>query len=169
VLYIFGVLNDDDVGWIARTGVLRRFTDGEIIIREDEHTDFLIFLLEGMLVVTTRLLGEIACMNVGDVVGEVSLVDSAPPLATIIARGPGLALFLDKRQLSDKLEQDDGFGSRFYRALAIFLASRLREARSNSSSATGGAIASELDAGVLDRVSDAGERFNKLLRTLSGS
>jgi hypothetical protein len=69
-----------------------------------------------------------------------------------------------------KLAADNGFGSRFYRALAVFLADRLREARRSSASrSTGEAYFAddELDVGILDRVSNAGDRFNQMLKTLS--
>ena len=174
VLYIFGILSDADVAWMAQTGTKRRLSDGDIIIREGESTNSLIFMLEGELLVTTRRLGQIARLGVGEVVGEISLVDSAPPSATITASGSGVALFLDKTKLMQKLDNDDGFGSRFYRALAVFLADRLREAR--GSSAGNPAIADEmaisndeLDAGILDRVTAAGERFSRMLRTLSSN
>ena len=85
VLYIFGLLSDADVEWIARTGVRRRLVDGDVIIQEGQHVDFLVFVLEGELLVTTRRLGEIARLGVGEVVGEISLVDSAPPSATVAA------------------------------------------------------------------------------------
>ncbi len=70
-----------------------------------------------------------------------------------------------------KLAADDGFGSRFYRALAVFLADRLRDARrasGNRSVAAAEIADDELDAGILDRVSNAGDRFNRMLKTLSG-
>ena len=135
---------------------------------------YLIIVLEGELVVTTRRLGQIARLGVGEVVGEISLVDSAPPLATITASGAGLALFLDKTKLTRKLDHDDGFGSRFYHALAVFLADRLREARGGQAGSAAitdeAAIAQdELDTGILDRVSTAGDRFSRMLRTLSSS
>jgi CRP-like cAMP-binding protein len=171
VLYIFGLLNDADIEWMARTGIRRLLSDGEIIIREGKRSDFVVFLLQGELLVTTRSLGEIASMGAGEVVGEMSMVDSAPPSATISARGTGFALFLDKVKLEQKLDSDEGFSSRFYRALAVFLADRLRDARRSTS--TSSALADddvidpdELDMGILDRVSDAGERFNRMLRTL---
>jgi CRP/FNR family cyclic AMP-dependent transcriptional regulator len=69
-----------------------------------------------------------------------------------------------------KLAADSGFGSRFYRALAVFLADRLREARRSSGKRSVGAadIADdELDVGILDRVSNAGDRFSRMLKTLS--
>jgi CRP/FNR family cyclic AMP-dependent transcriptional regulator len=174
VLYIFGLLTDGDVEWMARTGMRRRLIDGDVVIREGEGTNSLIFLLEGELVVATRLLGQIARLGVGEVVGEISLVDSAPPSATITASGNGMALFLDKTALMQKLESDEGFGSRFYRALAVFLADRLREARGNSSAGfdiSDESVVSddELDVGILDRVSAAGERFTRMLRTLSNN
>ena len=170
VLYIFGLLSDADVQWIAKTGVLKRLRDGDVVIHEGEQTDSLIFILEGELGVSNLALGQFARMGVGEIVGEVSLVDSAPASATVTARGEGLALFLDKEMLMAKLAADNGFGSRFYRALAVFLADRLREARRSSGSRSMGEtdIADdELDVGILDRVSSAGDRFNQMLKTLS--
>src|SRR5882672_6322449 len=34
VLYIFGLLSDADVSWIAKTGIQRRLQDGDVLIRE---------------------------------------------------------------------------------------------------------------------------------------
>jgi CRP/FNR family cyclic AMP-dependent transcriptional regulator len=174
ILYIFGLLTDRDVQWMAQVGIRRFLSDGDVVIREGERADSLIFLLEGELLVATRQLGQIARLGVGEVVGEMSLVDSAPPSATITARGDGLALFLDKTRLMHKLGHDEGFASRFYRALAVFLADRLREAR--GSPVADSAISDEmtiaedeLDGGILDRVSAAGERFNRMLRALANT
>ena len=172
VLYIFGLLSDADVSWIAKTGIQRRLRDGEILIREGEQTDSLIFLLDGELVVSNRVSGPFARMAVGEIVGEVSLVDSSPPSATITASGDGLALFLDKKELMAKLAADDGFGSRFYRALAVFLADRLRDARRLPGLRSSGEAFiedDELDIGILDRVSNAGDRFNQMLKALSAA
>jgi CRP/FNR family cyclic AMP-dependent transcriptional regulator len=170
VLYMFGLLSDIDVQWIAKTGVLKSLRDGDVVIHEGEQTDALIFILEGEFVVSNLALGQFARMGVGEVVGEVSLVDSAPASATVTARGEGLALFLDKELLMAKLAADNGFGSRFYRALAVFLADRLREARRSSgkrSVAAADIADDELDVGILDRVSNAGDRFSRMLKTLS--
>ena len=172
VLYIFGLLTDADVEWMAATGVQRRLKAGEVVIREGDRTNSLIFLLEGEFVVSTKSLGEIARMGVGEVVGEMSLVDSAPPSATITAGNVGLALFLDQTKLLRKLESDNGFGSRFYRALAVFLADRLRDARRSPGTPTMDETVisdDELDVNILDRVTSAGERFSRMLKTLSNS
>ena len=40
VLYVFGLLTDTDVDWMARVGVRIRAKDGEILIEQDKPTDF---------------------------------------------------------------------------------------------------------------------------------
>jgi CRP/FNR family transcriptional regulator, cyclic AMP receptor protein len=170
VLYIFGLLTDADIEWMARHGLRRRLGDGELLIEEGGSSDSLILLLEGELQVSARGYGAIARMGVGEIVGEMSLVDSAPPSATVTAHGDGLALFINKRQLLQKLEHDDGFGARFYRALAVFLADRLRATRNPTANTLFDSFAlarDELDIGIMDHISSAGERFNRMLRILS--
>lgn len=169
VLYIFGLLTDADIGWMAQNGNCRRLIDGEILIEEGGRSESLILLLEGEVQVSAKGYGDIARMGVGEIVGEISLVDSAPPSATITARGKGFALFIDKRQLLEKLERDEGFGSRFYHALAVFLADRLRASRQPAAGTLSDDSAlspDELDMGIVDRVTAAGERFNRMLRML---
>ena len=174
VLYIFGSLTDADVEWMARAGLQRRLHDGEVVISEGKRAEFLILLLEGELLVTAQGFGQIAQLGIGEIVGEMSLVDSAPPSATVTARGEGLALFIEKTRLTRKLDGDDGFGSRFYRALAIFLADRLRASRRLPTESSGAAdeaeiLQDQLDIGILDHVSAAGERFRRMLKMLRGN
>jgi CRP/FNR family transcriptional regulator, cyclic AMP receptor protein len=170
VLYMFGLLTDADIEWMARNGDRRSLKDGELLINEGGSSDWLILLLEGEVLVTAEGYGPVARMGVGEIVGEISLVDSAPPSATITAIGNGLALFIDKATLLRKLDHDEGFGARFYRALAVFLADRLRATRRPTAarlSDSTGLSPDELDVGIMDNVSSAGERFNRMLRILS--
>ena len=172
VLYIFGLLTDADITWMAQTGVRRRIRDGEILIHEGRPVGTVILLLQGGCVVTDRALGEIARLGVGEILGEMSFVDSAPPSATVTASGEGLALFLDREALTRKLEADDAFGSRFYRALAIFLADRLRGivrhlGYRGATTFDAQVIAmDEPDPAILDVGSMAGDRFDRMLKTL---
>ncbi|HEY7242613.1 MAG TPA: cyclic nucleotide-binding domain-containing protein [Xanthobacteraceae bacterium] len=174
VLYIFGALTDADVETLVRIGTRRRLDDGEVVIREGEWADSVILLLNGEFLVTKQGMGQIALLGAGEIVGEMSLVDSELPSATITARGRCLALFINKAILLQKLETNVGFGCRFYRAMAIFLADRLRAtmqapALSESSMADEAPVlADELDSGILDAVSNAGERFQRVLRLLTG-
>ncbi|NVO17766.1 MAG: cyclic nucleotide-binding domain-containing protein [Rhodoplanes sp.] len=170
VLYLFGVLTDADIEWMARTGARRRLVDGQVLIREGQDVDALVLLLEGELLVTAEDFGQIARLGVGEIVGEVSLVDSAPASATVTARGDGQALFLDRTTLLEKLDGDPGFGARFYRALAIFLADRLRATRPSRAARLSDddpVLQDELDVGIMDHVSAAGERFKRMLGIMS--
>jgi len=175
VLYIFGLLSDEDVAWIADHGARRRLADGETVIAEGVESDSLVILLEGEFRVVAASFGDIARLGVGEIVGEMSFVDSAPPSATVTANGECLALFLDKQVLAPKLLSDAAFGRRFYRALAMFLADRLRATRKLPSAQERGLaddktiLQDELDPVILDISSSAGERFNRMLKVLMGA
>jgi CRP/FNR family cyclic AMP-dependent transcriptional regulator len=172
VLYIFGLLTDDDIAWIADTGIRRHVKAGEILIREGVFVDSIIIILEGECIVTAEAVGKVARLGAGEIIGEMSFVDSAPPSATVTAERHSLILFLDKAAVLQKLEVDMAFGCRFYRALAVFLADRLRATVRRLGYGTQDRLDTpvetpdELDAQVLDRVSDAGERFARLLNVV---
>jgi CRP/FNR family transcriptional regulator, cyclic AMP receptor protein len=173
-LYILGQLNDADVDWLSRHGIRRQLADGEVIVHEGQAIDTLFVTLAGELRVTLRNGQEVARLRAGEVVGEIAFVDSAPPSATVTAAGGATVLALAKSTLQDRLAADPGFAARFYRALAIFLADRLRTTTQLLGYGRAGDLGSELpledelDIGVLDTMSQAGERFARLLRTLAG-
>ncbi|HTJ02182.1 MAG TPA: cyclic nucleotide-binding domain-containing protein [Methylovirgula sp.] len=172
VLYIFGLLTDDDIAWIADTGIRRHVKAGEVLIREGVFVDSIIIILEGECVVTAETVGKIARLGVGEIIGEMSFVDSAPPSATVTVERDGLVLLIDKTAMLKKLEGDIAFGRRFYQALAVFLADRLRATVRRLGYGTQDRLdrpletPDELDAQLLDRVSDAGERFARLLNVV---
>jgi CRP-like cAMP-binding protein len=171
-IFVFGLLTDADVKWMAQTGLQRRIKDREILVHEGQPLKSVVFLLQGECVVTEQTVGEIARLAVGDIVGEMSFLDSAPPSATVTAVGEGLGLFLDKETIAHRLEADVAFGCRFYRALAIFLAHRLRETMRRM----GGApdldpktvAEDDLDSRILGVVSNARDRLDRLLKMFAG-
>ena len=173
VLYILGQLTDRDVEWLANAGLRRHLKPGEVMIEEGKPIDFISILLDGRLGVEVKGLGRVAQLGVGEIVGEMSFVDTAPPSATVIALEDSLALAIDKRELTLHLEADPAFGLRFYRALGIFLADRLRGTvrrlgYGETSFESETIMEDELDENVLDTVSLAGERFDRMIRTLTG-
>ena len=174
VLYIFGLLTDADIDWMARVGIRRRLKDGEILIEQGKPINSIILLLEGQLSVAVRDVGIVARRGVGEFVGEMSMVNSAPPSATVAAEGECLILLLDKKILLQKLTTDAPFGCRFYKALAVFLTDRLREMEHRLSGNDEQDLAAEtiskdeLDVAILDNVSMAGDRFDRMLKVLTG-
>ena len=147
---------------------------GETLIERGKPIDSIVLVLEGELLVGMKDLGVVARRGVGDIVGEMSMVDSAPPSATVVAEGECLVLLLNKKILQQKLATDLAFGSRFYRALAIFLADRLRELQQDllgdrrEDLAGETVLNSKLDAVIQENVSMAGERFDRMLKVLTG-
>lgn len=175
VLFIFGVLNDSDIDWLAHAGSRRGIGRQDVLIDEGVPISSIVLLLQGRMGVSVSGIGEIAQIEAGDFIGEMSLIDSAPPSATVAAKIDSVALFVDKQVLKRKLAGDHAFASRFYRALAILLSDRLRAterrmAYGEQESGLGDEttrLKDELDPGVLDQVSVAGERFDRLLKLVA--
>jgi CRP-like cAMP-binding protein len=174
VLFILGQLNDSDVDWLAQHGTRLPLSDGQTIVQEGRSIDALFITLSGQFRVSLRDGQEVARLAAGEVVGEISFVDASPPGATVTAVGEASVLALPKPLLQQRLSADPPFAARFYRALAIFLADRLRATTHRLGyGAVGdldseGALRDELDAGVLDTLSQAGDRFTRLLQKLTG-
>jgi CRP/FNR family transcriptional regulator, cyclic AMP receptor protein len=128
VVFILGVLEDEDVDWLIAAGQRRELQLGEVLIREGQPCDDLFLILDGGLEVSVAALSSrpIAHLATGEVVGEMAFIDGHYPSATVTAIKPGIVLAIACDQLRHKLQQDIGFAARFYRALAILLSSRLR-------------------------------------------
>jgi CRP/FNR family cyclic AMP-dependent transcriptional regulator len=173
VLFILGQLTDDDIAWLADVGAKRNLSAGEELIRAGEHPSAIYIVLDGHLRVTDETLGTLAELASGEIVGEMSFVDAAPPEASVVAGDDATVLAIDRRVLQAKLERDAAFGMRFYRALAIFMADRLRGTVRRLGYGKEGALreqtrlTDELDDAVMDTVSEAGDRFQRLLKTLA--
>lgn len=185
VLFLFGQLNDDDVEWMLKAGTKRHLEAGETLIHQGHHTNAVYILLTGKLAVRLKpKRGEerdIAHLNAGEIVGEMSFIDSRPPSATVMAVEESTVFALDKGVLGKKLGADQGFAARFYRALAMYLSTTVRErhrALEFGNLVVGGdeeveewgeegeleGGGTELEGSLMDGVSLAGERFGRMVR-----
>jgi CRP/FNR family cyclic AMP-dependent transcriptional regulator len=174
VLFLFGQLNDDDVEWMLRAGQKRFVPAGGVLIEQGVPVDSVFILLDGKLAVSLRPRRgperELARLNAGEIVGEMSFVDARPPSATVGAAEDSTVFALTKAVLNAKLSADQGFAARFYRALAIYLSTTVRERHRDLG--TGEAAESgeeeddtdELDSNVLDGIYLAGERFDRMVK-----
>jgi CRP/FNR family transcriptional regulator, cyclic AMP receptor protein len=173
-LFFLGILNDADVEWMISTGVKQRLNPGEVLIEEGQPAASIFLVLEGVLSVVAQSAGgqEIARLRSGEIVGEMSFVDSRPPSATVRAVEPSSVLVIPRRDLAERLSQDSHFAARFYRAIAVFLSDRLRYTVGRLGYGSGEPLeeqtsyAEEIDPAVLDNVSLAGARFEILQRRL---
>ena len=127
VLFLLGQLSDSDLEWLITHGNRQQVPAGTVLIHEGRHIDALYILLDGVLEVTGTHLGNSPIrLGCGEVVGEMSLLDSRPPVATVTAVAASVVLAIPRSELVRKVEEDAPFAARFYRSLAIFLVHRLR-------------------------------------------
>jgi CRP/FNR family cyclic AMP-dependent transcriptional regulator len=177
VLFILSELADSDLDWLVENGIRQTFPGGAVLIQEGEPIDVLFVLLDGHLSVRLAALDgkEVATLRSGEVLGELSFLDSRPPSASVVAQDEVTVLTISRSLLSSQLEQDSAFAARFYRALGIFLSSRLRKTQQRLG--YGGddvlnedvAHEDELDPDLLDHVALAGARFDWMLKRLRGA
>jgi CRP-like cAMP-binding protein len=169
VLYILGELEDTDLQWLIDAGDTLLVASGTDIIREGGTQDQLYILLNGELSVQKgdRVL---ARLGAGEIVGDMSLLDSRPPNATVTTVGESRLFSIPHAALRSKLTLDAEFGSRFYRALCVFLANRLSRADSMIGAADRVAPEQntphedEISPEALDTLTLAGARFDWFLQ-----
>jgi CRP/FNR family transcriptional regulator, cyclic AMP receptor protein len=178
VLYILGQLDDADVEWLANNGQREKCTRGTVLIESGKKSEYLYIVIDGRLAVTLPNGFRLAEVGVGEILGEISLVIASPP--SVVVEEDCVVLAVSQLKLRNHLKRDAAFAGRFYRALAVFLANRMRSTLSTMgygnapASAAGKAIADEdehdsdlLDDEVLDEVYNAGLRFERLLKKLA--
>ena len=127
-LYLLAELSDRDFEWLIHVGKPHNLPAGGILIHEGDPINAIYLVLEGVLSVLVEACNsqEIARLTRGEVVGEISFVDSRPPTATVKAAEDSIVWIIPRVELLRKLHQDVAFAAHFYQALAIFLSDRLR-------------------------------------------
>lgn len=174
VLYILGQLSDDDAEWLSNVGKKLRLPQGTELIRQGKNIGAMYVILDGKVSVSIDKIGEVAKLGAGEIVGEMSLVDSRPPSATVTACSNCVVLEIQKKTIEEKVAKDNAFAAHFYKAIATFLSDRLRGTVERLG--YGGDVGldddveleGELDLNVLDNVHLAGARFERMLKKLSG-
>ena len=173
-LLFLGILNDSDIDWMVAAATKQDVLVGETLIHEGKAVHSVYLVLDGQLAVTVKASEgrEVARLRCGEVVGEMSFVDSRPPSATVRAVEKSRVLAIPRNRLNTKLTQDIAFSARFYRAIAVFLSDRLRETVGLLGYGPGqpldeaSSYADEISPEMLDNLSLAGARFDLLQRRL---
>jgi len=172
-LHLLGILDDVDIDWLASNGTLQTVNAGVTLIHEKKPIDSLYLLLEGQLSVNVGgIAGEqVAALLPGEIVGEISFVHKCPPSASVTAMQDSQLLTLSRESLTAKLEKDQGFAARFYRAIATFLADRLyvTVGRFGYGSAQQDTDVDELPDATMDEIDLAVVRVDELMRRLRSS
>ncbi len=128
ILFILGELTHSDVEWLMLSGRKEQVSEGTALVQEGYPIDAFYIVLSGefRVIVESQNGREIALLKSGEVLGEISFLDSRPPVATAIATQDSLVFTIPGKVLSQKLQDDGPFAAHFYRAIALFLADRIR-------------------------------------------
>ena len=116
---------------LARLSKVRRYEPGECIIREGDTDPWLYFLLEGSVRITKKDVEIGTLSDVGEVFGEMRIIDSQIRSATVVALEPTVCLAINttaKDRMAGTGDRDEqlDFLLLLYRIFAEFLSIRLR-------------------------------------------
>jgi CRP-like cAMP-binding protein len=128
ILLFFSELNNSDLDWFVQKGKKQIITTDRLLIKEGKVSDALYIVVSGSFSVAIESQDhkELAIISEGEIVGEVSFIDTRPPLASVRSLEESVVLSIPRVQLLSKLQQDINFSSRFYRAICLCLSDRLR-------------------------------------------
>jgi CRP-like cAMP-binding protein len=174
-LYILGMLDDSDIDWMIAAGERRKIRAGSTLIAEGGQIDHVFIVVDGAFAVRVSALRgkDIAQLRAGEIVGEMSFVDSRPTSASVVALEDSLVLSIPRTSLNERLK-DPGFAARFYRSLAVFLADRLRNTTARLGYGKAAAdrrpadLGEEIGPTALETLAVAGARLDWMLRRLRG-
>ncbi|WP_019991411.1 cyclic nucleotide-binding domain-containing protein [Rudanella lutea] len=167
-LFFLGQLNDRDVEWMLQNGSKLSMETGDRLINKGEAIDSLYIVLSGQLAVcaTTNSDECIATLGAGEVVGEMSFLESRPPSVSVIVTKPSDIFQISRDKISARMLTNADFKANFYYALALFLSNRLR--KTTDQLGFGNPEEEDMvEMGVLDSVAQAGSRFTKILHRFS--
>jgi CRP/FNR family cyclic AMP-dependent transcriptional regulator len=171
VLFIFSELTDADVDWLANSGERIHLDAGTLLVPLGARVDHIWFVLDGALSVHTASGTRLASLGSGEIIGEMSLVDPAPTAVSVRVASDATVLRISDETVRAKLDSDVAFAARFYRALSVFMATRLRSTTKRmgyGDAAEDEDAKDELTDDLLDNVHLAGARFDRMLKRLAG-
>ncbi|BDQ35107.1 Crp/Fnr family transcriptional regulator [Pseudodesulfovibrio portus] len=130
----FDSLPESHIKAIMQAASIRRYEGGEALIREGEFDNRVFFLIFGKLSITVNNVEVGKLQRLGDVFGEMGIIDGSPRSATISADRASLVISLDDTALGSLGEASKIFTQAvMYRVFAEVMAVRLREANAKIS------------------------------------
>lgn len=126
---IFKSLNKEELRGILNMSKLVTYEEEEYIIREGQYDNWIYFLLAGTVGIQKHGDTIAELKRLGDLFGEMGVIDGSPRSASIIALEKTTCLGIDASYV-DRLEGGNKiiFTSILYRIFAEILATRLRKA-----------------------------------------
>lgn len=124
----FSSLDEKMIQEVVRMSRMRKYEQGEFVIREGDYDAWVFFLVKGELKITHKGVEVGSIRRLGDVFGEMGIIDGSPRSASIQALSPTLCVAVDASILDRQSAQDKFVvQSILYRIFCEVLAVRLRE------------------------------------------
>jgi CRP-like cAMP-binding protein len=123
---LFADLSARHLRSVAAAGTIRRIHDGTVIIRQGDPGDKFFVVLDGNVSVRRRGRPTLS-LGMGTFFGELSLLDSGPRTATVVADGPVVCLSIAQPAFLKLLRKEPAIA---VAALKV-VAARLRAAQAN--------------------------------------
>ncbi len=107
---LFGDLNEEETTSLARESRCQRFAPGEVVVREDARGDSLFQVVQGSVEVLKEKVDgppvRVACLNPGDVFGEMSMLTDTRRTATVRAVDECVLLEVSRQHLGPLLQRN---------------------------------------------------------------
>jgi len=172
VLHILGDFNDQDIEWLIDMGIKKNIQPEEFLIEANVPLHEIYFVLKGKFDVVLPDGTSLAKIKSGEILGEMSFIEEEAPMVNVKATEPAMVISISFAALTTRFKECLGFEGRFYKAMSLFLSSRLRGvaakvAYENTDLKTKKEFEQDIDNATLDRIQIAGERFSRLLNHFS--
>jgi CRP/FNR family cyclic AMP-dependent transcriptional regulator len=122
---IFNGLQPDEVGFILKSGTIIEFREGQTVFHEGMLGSNLFVVLSGKVTIYNKK-RQIAICDVGDVFGEMAVLNRKPRSATAAAKTDVKLFTLDERQINQIL--DKGVAAKLLLNVIHVLSERLEQA-----------------------------------------
>lgn len=188
IFSVFSCLNDIDLCWFSNRGHVEKLEAGHFCIEEGKPLDALYIMLEGSLAVfaceqerkalspafggTSALpIKQVTEILPGEIIGVTQFLGLGPNPYSMQASVDSLVLVIPLSLLNRQLQEELGFATRFYQALASLTMERIYQILMRLHDEQGGMAASieedELSMDTLQQMSVARAKFNWLLQYLN--
>ena len=129
--HIFRRLTATDIEALERLSERMTLQAGTELITEGKYNDYLFVIDDGVVRLSKDLEGtsiDIGELSEGEVFGEISFADGAPPSATVSTETEVRLIRLRISAIRELAKAKPEFGANLYHSIAASLATRLREA-----------------------------------------
>jgi CRP-like cAMP-binding protein len=126
-------LSEDEIEQLLAVLTVQELEASEDLIAEGTHTDALFLVWDGeldILMNTPQGQRKVACVEAGEILGEISIMDPGPATATVRTEQGCTALHMSRSKLEAFWDQHPHVASVFLEELSRAVAERIRSADS---------------------------------------